>query len=238
MLYTGDKLSSSIFWCLSVCQASVTPDQISTFSNINRHTSPLLTHLIPSRTNLYWLSTSQYCHILIIYLYLIQPKIWKGSMTRAALWPNSGVGFRHQRLHVWVPPGSCTFFNKLTFHRSLRGCVLKAWRGNKPTWKNTLSEQKVVFTPYSKGAFTNGVMLSETESNWILCTQQSTGFKSARTSYCVHLQKFRFCTVCPSFPFWNQKVLSFLPYSPNSLPCSPCPVSTCSFNKVIFRAPF
>ena len=29
MLYTGDKLSSSIF-----CEASVTPDQISTFSNM------------------------------------------------------------------------------------------------------------------------------------------------------------------------------------------------------------
>ena len=55
MLYTGDKLSSTIFCCLSVCQASVTPDQISTFSNIYRHTSPLLTmyHLIPSSTNLY-----------------------------------------------------------------------------------------------------------------------------------------------------------------------------------------
>ena len=55
MLYTGDKLSSTIFCCLWVCQASVTPDQISAFSNIYRHTSPLLTmyHLIPSSTNLY-----------------------------------------------------------------------------------------------------------------------------------------------------------------------------------------
>ena len=33
-LYTVDKLSSSIFCCLSVCQASVTLNQISTFSNI------------------------------------------------------------------------------------------------------------------------------------------------------------------------------------------------------------
>ena len=31
MLYTGDKLSSPIFCCLSVCQVSVAPDQISTF---------------------------------------------------------------------------------------------------------------------------------------------------------------------------------------------------------------
>ena len=38
-----DKLSSTIFCCLSVCEASVTPDQISTFSNIYRHTSPMLT---------------------------------------------------------------------------------------------------------------------------------------------------------------------------------------------------
>ena len=59
-LYTVDKLSSPIFGCLSVsvwvCEASVTPDQISTFSNIYRPTSPLLTlyHLIPSSTNLYW----------------------------------------------------------------------------------------------------------------------------------------------------------------------------------------
>ena len=51
--------------CEWVCQASVTPDQISTFSNIYRHTSPLLTmyHLISSSTNLYWPSTSQYRHI-------------------------------------------------------------------------------------------------------------------------------------------------------------------------------
>ena len=46
-LDTGEKLSSSIFYCLSVSQsvseASVSPDQISTFSNIYRHTSPLLT---------------------------------------------------------------------------------------------------------------------------------------------------------------------------------------------------
>ena len=55
--------------CLSVCEASVSPDQISTFSNIYRHTSPLLTmyHLIPSSTNLYWPSTSQYRHILTQY---------------------------------------------------------------------------------------------------------------------------------------------------------------------------
>ena len=68
-LFTLDKLSSAIFCCLSVCQASVTPNQISTFSNIYRHTSPLLTmyHLIPSSTNLYWPSTSQYRHILTQY---------------------------------------------------------------------------------------------------------------------------------------------------------------------------
>ena len=52
--------------CQCVCQASVSPDQISTFSNIYRHTSPLLTiyHPISSSTNLYWPSTSQYRHIL------------------------------------------------------------------------------------------------------------------------------------------------------------------------------
>ena len=68
-LYTLYKLSSPIFCCLSVCEASVTPDQISTFSNIYRHTSPLLTmyHLISSSTNLYWPSTSQYRHILTQY---------------------------------------------------------------------------------------------------------------------------------------------------------------------------
>ena len=42
-LDTVEKLSSSIFCCLCVCEASVTPDQISTFSNIYRHTSTLLT---------------------------------------------------------------------------------------------------------------------------------------------------------------------------------------------------
>ena len=65
-LYTFEKLSNTIFCCLWVSQASVSPDQISTFSNIYRHTSPLLTiyHLISSSTNLYWPSTSQYRHIL------------------------------------------------------------------------------------------------------------------------------------------------------------------------------
>ena len=42
-LDTVEKLSSSIFCCLCVCEASVTPDQISTFSNIYRHKSPILT---------------------------------------------------------------------------------------------------------------------------------------------------------------------------------------------------
>ena len=61
-LYTGYKLSSPIFCCLWVCQASVTPDQISTFSNIYRHTSPMLTlyHVIPSSASFYWPSTTKY----------------------------------------------------------------------------------------------------------------------------------------------------------------------------------
>ena len=42
-LYTFDKLSSTIFCCLSVSQALVTPNQISIFSNIYRHKSPILT---------------------------------------------------------------------------------------------------------------------------------------------------------------------------------------------------
>ena len=42
--------------CEWVSQALLSPDQISTFSNIYRHTSPLLTlyPLISSITNLYW----------------------------------------------------------------------------------------------------------------------------------------------------------------------------------------
>ena len=84
MLYTGDKLSSPIFCCLSVCEVLVTPDQISTFSNIYRHTSPLLTmyHLIPSSTNLYWPSTSQYRHILTQYHQvplIIHHLVWHSS---------------------------------------------------------------------------------------------------------------------------------------------------------------
>ena len=49
--------------------ALVSPDPISTFFNIYRHTSPLLTLylLISSSTNLYWSSTSQYRHILTQY---------------------------------------------------------------------------------------------------------------------------------------------------------------------------
>ena len=61
-LDTGEKLSSTIFCCLCVSEASVSPDQISTFSNIYRHTSPLLTqyNLILSSTELYWPSTTMY----------------------------------------------------------------------------------------------------------------------------------------------------------------------------------
>ena len=55
------ELSWAIF-CLWVCQASVSPDQISTFSNIYRHTSPMLTlyHVIPSSASFYWPSTTKY----------------------------------------------------------------------------------------------------------------------------------------------------------------------------------
>ena len=61
-LDTGEKLSSTIFCCLCVSEASVSPDQISTFSNIYRHTSPLLTqyNLILSSTELYRPSTTMY----------------------------------------------------------------------------------------------------------------------------------------------------------------------------------
>ena len=67
-LYTLDKLSSTIFCCPWVryrCHPTKSP----LFSNTYRHTSPLLTlyHLIPSSTNLYWPSTSQYRHILTQY---------------------------------------------------------------------------------------------------------------------------------------------------------------------------
>ena len=57
-------LSSSIFpFCrLFVCPAMVTSDQISTFFNIYRHKSVVLTqfNLIPSSTKLYWPSTTKY----------------------------------------------------------------------------------------------------------------------------------------------------------------------------------
>ena len=61
-LYTLYKLRSSIFCCLSVCQGSVSPDQISSFSNIFRHISPMLTlyHIISNSTSLYWPSTNKY----------------------------------------------------------------------------------------------------------------------------------------------------------------------------------
>ena len=65
-LDSGEKLSSSIFYCLSVSQsvseASVSPDQISTFSNVYRHTSPMLTlyHVIPSSASFYWPRTTKY----------------------------------------------------------------------------------------------------------------------------------------------------------------------------------
>ena len=70
-LFTLYKLSSSIFCYLWVSECvrhrqHPTADQISTFSNIYRHTSPLLTlyHIIPSSTNLHWPTTSHYRHIL------------------------------------------------------------------------------------------------------------------------------------------------------------------------------
>ena len=61
-------LSSPILCCLWVrYEASVSPDQISTFSNIYRHTSTLPTkcNLILSSTKLYWPSTTMYqCHLM------------------------------------------------------------------------------------------------------------------------------------------------------------------------------
>ena len=45
MLYTGDKLSSSIFCCLSVCQASVSPDQILPYNHFLASKTDNLVHL-------------------------------------------------------------------------------------------------------------------------------------------------------------------------------------------------
>ena len=159
----------------------------------------------------------------------------KGSMTIVALWPNSGVGVQRfescQGRALFSANSLSIEVKEDMFWMSL---VLKAWSENKPTWNNTLSDQKVVFTPYSKGAFSNGVMLSKTESNWILLTQQSTGFRSAMTSYCEHLQKFRFFTVCPSFPFWNQKSSFF----PAIFPQFSSLFTLSSVHLFLFRAPF
>ena len=61
-LYTFDKLSSTTFCCLWVSHTSVSSDQISTFFNIYRHKSVVLTqfHLTPSSTKLHWPSTTKY----------------------------------------------------------------------------------------------------------------------------------------------------------------------------------
>ena len=125
MLYTGDKLSSSIF-PLWVCQASVSPDQISTFSNIYRHTSPLLTmyHLISSSTNLYWPSTSQYRHILTQYhqvpliihhLMSHAQYTWSSSLILFCFWKANQIMFNRTRALTH----SSTFFTGLVSRGSL-----------------------------------------------------------------------------------------------------------------------
>ena len=54
--------------CVCVCEASVSPDQISTFTNIYRHISPMVTlyHIIPSSISLYWPSTTKYQPVSLI----------------------------------------------------------------------------------------------------------------------------------------------------------------------------
>ena len=52
-LYTLDKLSSTIFCCLSVCETSVTPNQFSNLFNIFRHISPTLSQCSESSTAQY-----------------------------------------------------------------------------------------------------------------------------------------------------------------------------------------
>ena len=74
----GNRRSAPLgnFWphcasvCLCVCLSGIgNTREISIFPNIYRHTSPLMTlhHIIPSSTNLYWPSTSQYRRILTQY---------------------------------------------------------------------------------------------------------------------------------------------------------------------------
>ena len=59
MLYTGDKLSSTIFWCLSVCEASVSPDQISTFFQYIQAYKPFADH-VPPNSKQYQLILTKY----------------------------------------------------------------------------------------------------------------------------------------------------------------------------------
>ena len=119
-----------------VCQASVTPDQISTFSNIYRHTSPLLTmyHLISSSTNLYWPSTSQYRHILTQYHQV--PLIIHHLMSHAQYTWSSLGGFYNISLyissslqyHMHIPIGRHHLV--IRCHKKVRswpGLMHKAW---------------------------------------------------------------------------------------------------------------
>ena len=102
--------------CEWVCQASVSPDQISTFSNIYRHKSTLLTqyHLIPSSTKLYWPSTTMHQSVLP-HTYILYIFFTTGFMSHARYTCSS---FCIHFLDVRTHPYLWSIFTSLYFRTS------------------------------------------------------------------------------------------------------------------------
>ena len=73
-------LSSVVFQCVSV-SVSVSPDQIATFSNIYRHTSPFLSHAQYTWSSFFFLFFS----IFFLFLFIIWVLIYNNSVFPALL---------------------------------------------------------------------------------------------------------------------------------------------------------
>ena len=111
--YTVDKLSSTKFCCLSVSGISNTWPNLHFFQCRQAYkpfADPAHYHLIPSSTNLYWPSTSQYRHILTQY-HQVPPIIYHLVRQSSANWIIS-LFTTHLMSHAqYTWPSSGLFFN-------------------------------------------------------------------------------------------------------------------------------